>query len=140
MLCGTASDYLRFLRMILAGGTLDGARILAPETIAEMSRNQIGDLLVTTMQSSQPTRSADANFFPDQPQKWGLGFLINTQRTREGRSAGSLAWAGSLNTFYWIDPTRHLAGVLMAQVTPFADPRALSALWAFEQAVYAALD
>ncbi len=138
MLCSTAGDYLRFLRMILAGGTLDGVRILAPETLAEMARNQIGDLLVTTLVSGQPARSADANFFPEQPQKWGLGFLINTEPTAAGRSTGSLAWAGSINTYYWIDTTRRIAGVFMSQVTPFADPRVLQALWRFERAVYSA--
>jgi CubicO group peptidase (beta-lactamase class C family) len=135
-LCSTAADYLRFLRMILSGGTLEGVRILAPETLAEMGRNQIGGLEVTTLRSFIPERSVDTNFFPEQVQKWGLGFLINTERTQAGRSPGSLAWAGAVNTFYWIDPTRGVAGVMMAQVTPFADARVVETLWRFERAVY----
>ena len=140
MLCSTAGDYLRFLRMILAGGALDGVRVLAPETIADMARNQIGDLMVTPLVSTQHALSADADFFPDQPQKWGLGFLINTEPTQAGRSPGSLAWAGSINTYYWIDTTRRIAAVFLSQVTPFADPRIIEALWRFERAIYASRD
>lgn len=133
-LCSTAADYLRLLRLLLAGGTLDGVRLLAPETVAEMGRNQIGALTVQPMLTVSPETSADAEFFPGMVQKWGLGFLINTERAPSGRSPGGLAWAGLGNTYYWIDPTRGTAGVVMTQSLPFADPRALALLWAVERA------
>ena len=41
--------------------------------------------------------------------KWGLSFMINTAKTPEGRSAGSLAWAGLANTYFWIDPARNVS-------------------------------
>ena len=134
---GTGADYMRFLRMLLNGGTLNGATILRPETVAEMGRNQIGDINVQLLRSCNPARSCDADFFPGMAQKWGLGFLINPERSASGRSPGGLCWAGLGNTYYWIDPTRGLAGVLLTQILPFADPRVLRLLWAFEAAVYA---
>jgi CubicO group peptidase (beta-lactamase class C family) len=135
-LVGTAGDYLRFLRMLLRGGTLDGARLLAPETVAEMARNQIGEKRVLPMVSAVPTSSYDCDFFPGMEQKWGLGFLINTQRGPNGRNAGSLAWAGLVNTYFWIDPTAGIAAVLLTQSMPFADPKALALLAALERGLY----
>ena len=137
---GTARDYFRFLQMLLNHGSLDGAQLLRPETVAEMARNQIGDLTVQPLRSVQPARSNDAEFFPGMVQKWGLGFLINTARSPSGRSPGGLCWAGLGNTYYWLDPTRGIAGVLLTQLLPFAEPRTLDLLWAFERAVYAAYD
>jgi CubicO group peptidase (beta-lactamase class C family) len=72
--------------------------------------------------------------------KWGLSFLINTARTPEGRSPGSLAWAGLANTYYWIDPSRDVTGVILMQVLPFADKKCLEAFAGFESGVYAGLD
>jgi CubicO group peptidase (beta-lactamase class C family) len=66
--------------------------------------------------------------------------MITTQRTAEGRSAGSLAWAGLANTYYWIDPTRNVGGVILAQLFPFADRRVLDLFSGFERAVYGRLE
>jgi CubicO group peptidase (beta-lactamase class C family) len=71
--------------------------------------------------------------------KWGLGFMINTERLPGGRSAGSLAWAGLGNTYFWIDPAKHIAGVILMQLVPFADAKALELYDRFEKAVYAEL-
>ncbi|WP_135466131.1 serine hydrolase domain-containing protein [Crenalkalicoccus roseus] len=136
-LYGTAPDYLRFARMILNGGTLDGVRILSPQSVEEMRRNQIGALTVGMLRSAQPAATNDAEFFPGMVKRWSLGFLINEDDVPGGRAAGSLAWAGLGNTYYWIDPRRDLAGVLVTQILPFADPRVLDLLGAFERALYA---
>ncbi len=133
-LCGTGPDYARFLRMLLGGGPA----VLRPETIAEMSRNQLGELHVLPMRGRLP-RSNDVDLFPEIPKKWGLGFLINTVDVPRRRRAGSLAWAGLANTYYWIDPASGIAGILLTQVMPFADAPVLALLDAFETAVYAAL-
>jgi CubicO group peptidase (beta-lactamase class C family) len=133
---GTAPDYLRFCRAILRGGELDGARILKPETVALASRNQIGDLTIATLVPAEPHLSNAANFYPDMAQKWGYGFLLNTERDAHGRSPNSLAWAGLANTYYWIDPAEGVAGVVLTQILPFADPDALDCLWALERGVY----
>jgi CubicO group peptidase (beta-lactamase class C family) len=71
--------------------------------------------------------------------KWGLGFMINTEQVPGGRSAGSLTWAGLGNTYFWIDPARNIAGVIMMQLVPFADGKALDVYAKFERAVYASL-
>jgi CubicO group peptidase (beta-lactamase class C family) len=136
-LYGTGPDYLRFLRMLDGGGELDGVRILAPETVAEMTRNQIGDLEVGRLTTAIPASSNDAEFFPGMVKRWGLGFLLNTEEAPTGRAAHSLAWAGLANTYYWLDPTRRLAGVLLTQILPFADDRVLRLFEEFESAVYA---
>ena len=77
---------------------------------------------------------------PDMDKKWGLSFLINTAKTPEGRSAGSLAWAGLANTYYWIDPSRDITGVILMQVLPFADRKCLEHLRDSRRGVYAGLD
>lgn len=136
-LYSSGPDYLRFLRMLLGNGQLDGARVLQASTVAEISRNQIGDLLVGALKSSIPGSSNDAEFFPGLPKKWGLAYMINAEDAPVGRTAGSLAWAGLANTYYWIDPTRRIAGVILTQILPFADERALNLLDQFERAIYA---
>lgn len=135
----TAPDYLRFLTMRLNGGRFEAADILRPETIALMGRNQIGDLEAGIMTSAQPARSNDVDFFPGQPLRWGLASMINLQPGPNGRSAGSLSWAGLFNSYFWIDPARRVTGVIMMQILPFADPRAVRLYGRFERAVYDAL-
>ncbi len=138
-LYSTAGDYLRFLRMLLGDGALDGVRLLRPETVAEMGRNQIGELSVRALTAVIPNMTNAFDLLPGVPCKWGLGFLINTVPTATGRSAGSLAWAGINNTYYWIDPTRGVAGLLLAQVSPFLDAAVLDAFDRFETALYGVL-
>lgn len=135
-LYSTATDYLRFARMILNKGTLDGATILQPETVVEMSRNQIGSLAAGRMETIVPAFALANEMFPDMHKGWSLAFLINPEAGPDGRAAGSLAWAGIANTYYWIDPANDIAAVLMMQFVPFADPGAWSVLGAFERAVY----
>jgi len=135
-LASTAADYIRFTRMILNDGTLDGVRILKPETVAAMSRNQIGTLGVPALKTAMPERSADFTFVNDGRDKWGLGFLITADAVAGKRSAGSLSWGGIDNTYYWIDRDRGISGVILMQFLPFADPKALALYDAFERGVY----
>lgn len=139
-LYSTAHDYIRFIRMILNKGTLDGNRVLKPETVATMAQNHIGELNMTKMHAAIPQVTNDVDLYPEQDKKWGLSFMINTQRTAEGRSAGSLAWAGLANTYYWIDPTRSVGGVILTQLFPFADKKVLELFGGFERAIYDKLD
>ncbi|GGE09073.1 1,4-butanediol diacrylate esterase [Polymorphobacter glacialis] len=136
-LSGSGGDYLRFLRMLLNGGSLEGAVILQPETVAEMFRNQIGALRAGGMTTTMPALSHAVSWFPDMTPGWSLGFMINPEAHGDGRSAGSLSWAGIANTYYWIDPAKGIAALLLMQFLPFADPGALAILSAFERAVYA---
>jgi methyl acetate hydrolase len=139
-LYGTAADYIRFTQMILNKGSGNGNQVLKPETVALMAQNHIGDLNMTKLSSAVAFATNDVDLYPDMAKKWGLSFLINTAKTPEGRSPGSLAWAGLANTYYWIDPSRDITGVILMQVLPFADGKCLEAFSGFESGVYAGLD
>lgn len=134
-LASTAEDYGRFVRMFLNGGMLDGARVLKAETVALMGQNHIGAVSVPAMESALP-RSADFTFIADGRDKWGLGFLITVDQVPGKRSPGSLSWGGINNTYFWIDPARGIAGVIMMQYLPFADAKALAVYDAFERGAY----
>jgi len=139
-LYSTAPDYLIFLQMLLNQGSHNDARILKPETVALMAQNHIGELEAGILKTSLPARSNDVDLFPGISLKWGLAYMINMQPGPNGRSAGSLTWAGLYNTYFWIDPKRRVAGMIMTQILPFADTRALAVYGRFERAVYDALD
>jgi CubicO group peptidase (beta-lactamase class C family) len=135
-LYGTAGDYLKFVRMILNRGHAGTEQVLKPETVDLMSQNAMGDIQVTMLQTVTPAVSNDAEFFPGMPKGWGLSFMINNEQAPTGRSAGSLAWAGLANTYFWIDPIRGLGGVYVTQIFPFADQKALPLFFEFEKTVY----
>ena len=101
-----------------------------------MGQNQIGALDVGRLVTSLPLLSNDAEFFPGMRKGWGYSFVINTQQGHAGRSVNSLAWAGLANCYYWIDPASQVAGLIMTQVMPFADPAVLTLLDAFEAEIY----
>jgi methyl acetate hydrolase len=135
----TGPDYLTLIRMLLRGGTLNGVRILRPDTVALMGQNQIGKIEAGIMKTQVPALSNNVDFFPGISLRWGFGHMINMQPIPDGRSAGSLTWGGLLNTYYWIDPGRRIAAVFMTQVLPFADDRALRIYRQFERGIYAAV-
>jgi methyl acetate hydrolase len=139
-LYGTAGDYIKFTQMILNKGKGNGNQVLKPETVALMSQNNIGDLTMGKMTTAAPAYTNDVDLYPGMDKKWGLSFLINTAKTPEGRSPGSLAWAGLANTYFWIDPSRNVAGVILMQLLPFADAKCLEAFAGLERGVYAGLD
>ncbi|MGY4255834.1 methyl acetate hydrolase [Bradyrhizobium sp. USDA 4516] len=139
-LYSTAADYIKFCQMILNKGKGNGNQVLKAETVATMGQNHIGELTVGKMTTALPMYTNDVDLYPDIVKKWGLSFLINTAKTPEGRSAGSLAWAGLANTYYWIDPSRDVCGVILTQLLPFADRHSLEAFAGFEKGIYAGLD
>jgi len=139
-LYSTAPDYVRFMQMILGKGrAANGAEILQPKTVQSMEVNQIGMATAGKMKSTQPQVSSDVDIQPGAIEKWGFGFLINVTPYSGGRLAGSLAWAGLRNTFFWIDPERSLCAVLLMQFLPFVDKEAIGLLTDFERAVYSAV-
>jgi len=139
-LYGTAADYLAFERLFINEGRATGGTVLRPETARLMRENAMGNLNVQPLKTAIPAYSHDAEFFPGMVKKWSPGFMISTAFVPGGRSAGSLAWAGLGNTYFWIDPVRNIAAVILMQLIPFADAKALGLLNDFEQAVYAALE
>jgi CubicO group peptidase (beta-lactamase class C family) len=139
-LYSTAGDYVRFMQMILRKGRgVNNAVILQPKTVESMEVNQIGKATAGKMRTYRPNSSSDVDIQPGATEKWGLGFLINTTAYTGGRAAGSLAWAGLYNTFYWIDPKSGICAVLLMQFLPFVDKEAVGLLNDFERAVYASL-
>lgn len=135
-LTGSAADYMRFIRMLLRGGELDGVRVLQDSTVAEMTRNQVGELWAGILKTNLPGFSSDFDFFPGMRCGWGLGFLINPEPGPDGRAAGSCAWDGIANTWFWFDPAQDVAAVIMMQHLPFGEPQAVEVVRAFERAVY----
>ena len=136
-LYSTAGDYLKFVRMMLNQGKSDkGQPVLKPETVSEMSKNAMGNSRVTMLKTAAPPFSNDAEFFPGMDKRWGLSFMINSEKAPTGRSPGSLAWAGLANTYYWIDQSKGVGGVYATQILPFADVKSLPLFYAFEKAVY----
>lgn len=135
-LYGTTPDYLRLLRLVLGRGELEGVRLISPETAELLFANQIGAVSVPRMPSHLPVLSDDLDWFPEVRKTWTAGFMRVEDDVPGRRRAGSLSWAGLLNTHYWIDPASGIAAVLVTQLLPFCDRRCLAVLDAFERAVY----
>jgi methyl acetate hydrolase len=138
-LLGAASDYIRFLQMLLNGGALAGGRLLRETSVAEMTRNQIGNLTVEEQPGAIPrlSRSFPLGAGAD---KFGLGFQLKTNAEEGARSPGSYSWAGLYNTHFWGDPNKGIAAVLLMQVLPFYDARCIALLRDFERRIYANLE
>jgi CubicO group peptidase (beta-lactamase class C family) len=135
----TTGDYLKFVQMILNDGKGNGNRVLKASTVNLMSKNAMGKIRVTMLKPAGQGSSNDAEFFPGVPKGWGLSFMTNEEKAPTGRSKGSLAWAGLANSYYWIDRTKGVGGVLSTQILPFADVKALPLFYDFETAVYKSL-
>jgi len=137
-LYSTAGDYVRFMQMILRRGQgPKNEQILQPKTVDMMATIQTGDLGAGKLKTARPALSSGVDFHPGFKDGFGFGFLINSVAYEGRRSAGSLAWGGIANTYFWIDPKKDVAGVIMMQYLPFADKEALAVLSDFERAVYA---
>jgi methyl acetate hydrolase len=138
-LLSTGRDYLTFLEMLLRAGRGKDAQILRADTVELMGRNHVGDLPCGVVRTQNPARSCDVDFFPGAPVRWGLGGMLNMEPGPNGRSAGTVSWAGLFNCYFWLDSRRRVAGLIMTQLLPFADPQAVALYGHFERAVYEAL-
>lgn len=134
VLYSTAPHYMRFLRMVVNGSTLDGARVIGAARLASMLATQIGDTLIGGLKTVVPPRTADAEFFPGRRKTHSMGFMRFEEDVPGMRQAGSQAWAGVLNCHYGFDPKSDGVGVLMTQSLPFAEPRFMAIHQAFERA------
>jgi CubicO group peptidase (beta-lactamase class C family) len=124
-LAATAGDYLRFARMLVNGGELDGVRILKPETVALMFQDHL------------PATAAGKGMVPGVQFQFGYGVAIgNASTEREGLfPAGAVGWDGSGNTFFWVDPGKQRVTVFMTQIITPKGPPAPLKKWVY-QAVY----
>jgi methyl acetate hydrolase len=136
-LYSTAHDYGLFMQMLLNGGTLESGRLLTEKSVGLMGENQIGAIFIEQQPAADPVLTKP---FPlGAGRDWfGLGFQIASKDDGNARyrSPGSLSWAGLLNTQFWIDVRRHVAGVMLMQLLPFYDDGAIRTLRDFEQTVY----
>lgn len=136
-LYSTPRDYIRFERMLLNGGELDGERILQEGTVDAAFTNQIGDLdFPETIPTNDPAVSWTFTAGPGW--KWGHGLLLNTMDIPGHRRAGSGAWAGLFNSHFWIDRSSGICGSIYSNFLPFVPPEAMTLYADFEGAVYAA--
>jgi methyl acetate hydrolase len=135
-LYSTAPDYMRFLRMYLNKGALDGKRILSAAGVDSMLQNQIGNTPIPCLKTAAPAITADAEFFPGKRKSHSMAFMRFDEDIPGMRHAGSQGWAGVLNSHYWFDPKAGIAGVLMTQSLPFVEPRFAATYERFEQATY----
>ena len=135
-LYSTALDYAKFIRMWLNDGQAPGGRVLKPETVRMAVQNGLGDLKIKGLPGVIPALSNFAEFFPGMPKSWALTFMINDQEAPTGRPAGSLAWAGLANLYFWIDRQNGVGGFWATQILPFADPASVGGYLDFETAIY----
>lgn len=135
-LYSTAADYLRFARALLAGGELDGRRILSAQSVTLMGESQTEGMLVSPPVSLNPTLMPPDAKFPGRLDAFGLGFGLHHDSLPSGRGAGTLSWAGIFNTYFWIDRQQGVAAVLLTQMLPFADAGAVRLVEDFERVVY----
>lgn len=138
-LYSTPADYLTFTRLFLNRGQMNGHRILSEDAVDRMLANSIGDLRVGKFVSLAPALLASFELFPGTPVTHSFGFVRVEEDVPGMRRAGAQGWAGVMNTHYWFDPARDVAGVIMTQALPFADPRFMGVYEGFERAVYAEL-
>lgn len=136
-LYSTARDYGLFVRMLLNGGSLDGAKILSPQTVQLMGQNHIGAMTLQTQPDANPERTRPFPIGAGRD-KFGLGFQITAADLQYAkyRSPGSLSWGGINNTHFWIDPKREIAGIVLMQVLPFYDDASMGVLRGIEALVY----
>ncbi len=137
-LYGTADDYVKFIRMWLNDGRGPGGeQILKPETVEMAAGNHLPEgMTIKMLPGVNPAFSNDAEFFPGMPKTWALTFMINDEDAPTGRPAGSIAWAGLANLYYWIDRRNGLGGFWATQLLPFVDPTSVGGFLDFETAVY----
>ena len=136
-LYSTAEDYAKFIRMWLNDGMGPRGWVLDKSTVEAAERNGLsGDMKIKGLPGVIPELSNYAEFFPGMPKSWALTFMINEEEAPTGRPAGSLAWAGLANLYYWIDRSNGVGGFWATQIFPFADPTSVGGYLDFETAVY----
>ena len=135
-LVSSAPDFAAFMQVVLGRGERAGVRLLRPSSVAEMTRDQLGELGLTVVE--QPgTDPARASPFPLGAGRDGfsLGFQV-AAGSPDGRPDGALSWAGVYNTHFWIDPANGLGVVVLTQTLPFYDPAVVGVVRAVERALH----
>jgi CubicO group peptidase (beta-lactamase class C family) len=116
-LVSTMADYLRFCRMLLNGGSLDGVRLVSPKTLELMTANHLPggkDLTELSVSLFSEATYSGVGF--------GLGFAVTLDppRTLLPGTAGDFSWGGMASTYFWVDPREELIVIFMTQLMPSA--------------------
>lgn len=138
-------DYVQIIATLLNNGTspTTGAQLLKPATVDEMFKNQIPEFpnfarRPTAAAMPELTNAID-EFYPqpaDQPQGWGLTFMLTISPGDTGRGANTGWWAGLMNAFWWADREKGVGGMVASQILPFGDAKVMG-LWAdIEKSIY----
>lgn len=112
-LVSTADDYMKFCRMLLAGGLYNGHRLVSPSTLRLMTANHLpGGKDLTALSRSLFSESTNAGV------GFGLGFAVvfDPVQTLMPSSVGEYYWGGAASTAFWIDPREEIAVVFMTQL------------------------
>ena len=125
-------DYLKFLQFLLTSMKSNAKNSI----VAEMFKNQIGNLGVSSLKSYNQSLVSDYDIYSNIKKTWGYGLLLNNQKLVTGRSANSGSWVGLLNTYFWVDSKSDMAGVFLTQILPCYTPSLLKAFETFEKLSY----
>ena len=134
-LYSTVDDYLKFIRLWLNRGEVNGQRLLQESTLELALNNGLADIAMKNLPGAIPALSNDVNIYPEAKKGWTLGFMLNEETTDSGRPAGTIGWCGLANLYYWIDIKNNIGGNWATQTFPFIDPTAYNGFLAFEKAV-----
>ncbi|EXJ60852.1 beta-lactamase [Cladophialophora yegresii CBS 114405] len=145
-LYSTMNDYAKLLVALLNNGAspTTGNQILKPDTVKdyvykdllgpEVDRSALGEI-----GSTIPIATLEGTFFPSMPVEkkgWSAGFMLNHEDLPYGRKAGSGAWAGLGNLFYWVDPATGIAGMIGTSLLPFVNPTVMRLFDEMERVAY----
>jgi CubicO group peptidase (beta-lactamase class C family) len=115
-LVSSAADYHRFCRMLLNGGTLDGERLLKPETVALMTRNHLPGGATLAEMANGMFRGAEYRHTG-----CGLGFAVTLEGDDNATPAGALQWPGFFSTWFSVVPSERLILIFMTQLIPASE-------------------
>lgn len=136
-LFSTPNDFIRLLQCLLNYGELNNTKLLKKETILEMCRNQIGDIsLAMRGRYYNPEFCCNFKGIISANSKWGLAWLIDNNEKPYGRKAGTVLWAGGMNTYFYIDYESGIAASIYTQHLPFNHPETTKLFDKFSEIIY----
>jgi methyl acetate hydrolase len=142
-LVSTINDYAQLLLTVLNGGrhpTL-GVQILGEDTVKnylfkDLLPPNVSHEPLGKIPSTAPPLTNVAQMMPGIKQSWSAGLLLNDEDLPKGRKAGSGAWAGLGNLYYFIDPASEKLAFFATNLFPFMDPASLELFDEMERAMY----
>ena len=138
-LFSTPDDYTKLLQCLLNGGKSGEVKILKKRTIQEMTKNQIGNIIIDVENAYFQPLCCDLRGLISTSSKWGLAWAIDNENKPYGRKAGSVFWGGSLNTFFYIDFKSGIAATIFTQHFPFNHPETTNLFEKFSEIIYSGI-